>query len=320
MTLWPGVPLLLPPFPERREEYRLHDSGLALIGTGEFLDVRGRDVRLGEVYLELSTLDLDDPTELLAFAQKYGTLSGSLVHLALAGDSLFSGLFAGAVADGQVRNALIEGDPALQPVFGLHVPEVTTLASFRFAAALLRDLSDAWRLANADPALAASPHRWQLDYPVDEETKLSRFFAVLLLTAGLPRLLERFHPYVRMTPAAYDDEADEEAETLEEEEEVETHAEVAPYEGVLLKAATSLAFVHQLAEFCALELYNHIAGAEVYRQCENETCGRPFVRQYGRAVQWQTRREGVKYCSSYCAQAQASRMYRRRRRARTRSN
>ena len=286
----------------------MHDSGLAVIGTGEWLDVRSRDARLGEVYLELSTRDLDDPTDLLAFAQKHGTLSGSLVHLALAHHSLFAGLFVG-LADGEVRKALIAADPALQPVFGRQVPEVTTLASFRFAAALLRDLSDAWRLANADPALAATAHRWQLDYPGAEQANLSRPFAVFLLTAGLPPLLERLHPYVQMTPATYDDEPEEEAGTLDD---------VAPHKGMLLTAASSLAFVH-LAEFCALELYNHIAGAEVYRQCENESCGRPFVRQYGREEHRQSRREGVMYCSYHCAQAQAARQYRRRKKAKARN-
>jgi hypothetical protein len=315
MTLWPGVPLQLPPFPQRRAEYQLHDSGLAVIGTGDWLDVRGRDARLGEVYLELSTRDLDDPAELLAFARKYGTLSGSLVHHALAGISWFSGLFT-PPADHRARNALIESDPALQPDWGLQVAEVTTVESFRFAAALLHDLTDAWRLANADPALTSSSHRWQLNYPVNEDTKRNRFFALQLLAAGLPPLLTRLHPYVRLTPAEPDDPAKPDDEPAEEAEVLD---EVAQHEGVLLQAASSLAFVH-LAEFCALELYNHIAGAEVYRQCENETCRRPFVRQYGRAVQWQTRREGVKYCDSYCAQAQAARMYRRRKRARTRNN
>ena len=131
----------------------------------------------------------------------------------------------------------------------MQVPEVKTLESFRFAAALLRDLSDAWRLANADPALTASAHRWQLDYPVDEDFKLNRFFAVQLLADGLPPLLARFHPYVLMPPASFNDEPEKETEPLDEE---------APRQGVLLKAASSLAFVH-LAEFCALELYNHIA-------------------------------------------------------------
>jgi hypothetical protein len=308
MTLWPAVPLQLPRFPQRRAEYRLHDSGLAVIGTGDWLD-RGRDARIGEVYLELSTRDLDDPTELLAFAQKYGTLSGSLVHSAVAYHSWFSALFA-APADQAARNALIESDPALRPEWGSHVPEVTTLESFRFAAALLRDLSDAWRLANADPALTASAHRWQLDYPVDEDFKVNRFFAAELLARGLPPLLARFHPYVLMPPATFDDEPEEETEPLDE---------VAPRQGVLLKAASSPTFVH-LAEFCALELYNHIAGAEVYRQCENENCHRPFVRQYGREEHRQTRREGVMYCSYHCAQAKAARMYRRRKKARIRIN
>ena len=62
-----------------------------------------------------------------------------------------------------------------------------------------------------------------------------------------------------------------------------------------------------------LELFNHIAEhAPVYKTCQNETCGRLFVRQSRRALHRQHRTQGVKFCSSECARAQAQRQYRRR--------
>ena len=65
---------------------------------------------------------------------------------------------------------------------------------------------------------------------------------------------------------------------------------------------------------CCLELFNHIAEEASYRRCQNDRCNRLFVRQKGRAEAGQHRREGLKYCSNYCARAVAQRSYRARQR------
>ncbi|MET9516423.1 hypothetical protein [Streptomyces sp. NPDC002994] len=62
-----------------------------------------------------------------------------------------------------------------------------------------------------------------------------------------------------------------------------------------------------------IQLYNHIQEGARYKVCMNESCGRIFVRQQGRAAKDQRKSEGVKYCSSKCARAQAQRELRRRR-------
>ena len=65
----------------------------------------------------------------------------------------------------------------------------------------------------------------------------------------------------------------------------------------------------------ALQLWNAAVEGIPTRKCANETCGRDFIRQEGRAAQGQHRVVGVQFCSKSCAQAQSQRALRRRKRS-----
>lgn len=66
-----------------------------------------------------------------------------------------------------------------------------------------------------------------------------------------------------------------------------------------------------LASCIAMQLLDAIAEDYGVRYCQNETCGRPFVRQLGGAIDGQFRKHGVLYCSPACARAQGARAWRR---------
>jgi hypothetical protein len=71
----------------------------------------------------------------------------------------------------------------------------------------------------------------------------------------------------------------------------------------------------RLENILALQIFNHLAAGDVYRTCANETCRRRFVHQRGRSVSGKQKGIGVVYCSHTCSNSQASREYRRRKRA-----
>jgi hypothetical protein len=93
------------------------------------------------------------------------------------------------------------------------------------------------------------------------------------------------------------------------------HPRVLVTEGTSAGAAALMCWVDaSLVSVCALELLNHVAEGAVYKRCQNETCGRLFVRQEGRAKHGQYRKRGVTFCSERCNSQQKQREYRRRNR------
>jgi hypothetical protein len=301
VTLWPGVLPL--PTVTRFERYRLNEAKTAIVASG-FSVPLSRTGRVGEIYLRLTAVDLDDPEAVLAFAQNHGTPSGVLVHNMLKHSLAFTSSFTPARQVAAQAAALdAESESGL-------ASDVTMLESFRFSARCFQDLVTAWRIVRGDP-VETSSHRWELALRGEMGKPLESAYspeltALLLLTDGLTGLLGHVRPLVLPTPSP-DELAGEPAPPSP------TNIRGAEVEIPRTRWSTNL------TELCALELFNHVAENATYRTCENETCQRPFVRQYGRAMHGQSKVQGIKYCSSACAQAQTQRMYRRRRRARTAS-
>jgi hypothetical protein len=183
---------------------------------------------------------------------------------------------------------------------------VETLEEFRFGARVLRDLAKAAQVVQREtpppavfqwesiPEEALTDKRADLaEYGIelDAVSESIDIFLRQVLTDGLrpfrPRLI-----YGRMG-LGVDETAEASSRRLDE---------VVADE--LLEAP--------LYAVCCLELFNHLVERAQVKLCANERCGRLFARQRGRAEQGQYRLRGVKYCSTYCARAQAQRTYRRR--------
>lgn len=253
-------------------------------------------VGTGEIYLELEALDLEDEEAILLFANRFGVLGisgegySSIRDLPWYADEL------------QMLQASMPPMSATRnPHFGgtRPVTQAETVAEFQFAARVLRDLRAAyiclrdntveemvWQSTSTPPTHMAD-RSFEIAPGVTDVTtaphpwrRLALYFEGTL-TAGL----RVFHPRVTLT-----------------------EPEHRPAHGWLAGLTVSL------FSTCCLELHNHIAEEAVYRRCENDRCNRLFVRQKGRAEAGQHRREGVKYCSNYCARAVAQRKYRERQR------
>jgi hypothetical protein len=63
------------------------------------------------------------------------------------------------------------------------------------------------------------------------------------------------------------------------------------------------------------QVFNLAVEQPTARRCESATCGRVFVHQLGGAKHRQHRSTGLRFCTPECARAEASRQYRRRKRA-----
>jgi hypothetical protein len=321
ITAWPGV-VVPPPSHPIRWEYRLNEEHEALLPIHD-RPARQEPAASGEIYLDLVEVDLDDSQAILDFVNTHGTLgireasySRSSFHLPYGGEEELhaSRVRAGQAMVDEFRDKWESPEDPDHSTPWAELPrewtdpslaafhddgEVETLAEFRHGARLMRDALTAWRFIRGD--LAAEEVDWESEatdlkgrahVPVSAEDYLTNLFEFVLVP---------FHPGITFLEAEEDDDPND-----------TPRFRVKPGSG---DARQGL----DLFPICCLELYNHMVEQAEYRICANETCGRLFVRQEGRAHYGQRRRSGVMYCSASCARAQAQRAYRRRRAADTQS-
>lgn len=253
--------------------YTLDQSGSALL-----INVPQRTYwSHGETYLALYAIDLDDPNQILAFANEYAHLDGAEMRLAYDNAQLIVRAEPDEAALRAQRDAVAGGQERSD-----FFPEL--LEEFRFAANALRDLTSAWRVASGQADAAEMKWAWFYgQQPTLEE-------AASFLVVQLPALVRRLHPQLYLEGSEADNS------------------------GVDVVVSAGSPRVRSLFELCAAELYNHIVARPHYKTCANENCERLFIRQRGRAVHGQYRTTGLKYCSASCARAQNQRQYRRRHR------
>jgi hypothetical protein len=317
---WPGQRLPHPSV-ESDTTWEIHPSGAFVIAEERPLKFGVSDesaaAPFDEIYLRLAALNAESDEEVLDFVNRFGMIqiyepdaeerrlrAGVVVRAPYAALSAYPGfddldeyderpdLLAAARA---ARAAVIDLTLVEQ---GVHTPPAT-IQEFRWAARCMRDLVHAYRcLSEERPAtdFAWENAMFALDVELQRRGESRGFwtpdrdmqeFLVDTLELGLadysPRLVYR----PDLWPTRTDDWAEH--------------------------------FGHSAGgiwAICCLEFFNHIAEGAIFKDCANETCGRPFVRQTGRAVYGQRRRTGVRFCSHSCARAQAQRAYERRQRSR----
>lgn len=325
ITTWPAAPLPLPhPFfvdsfgalvddggevvDLQRKEWseaeliQRHGEGVrSLIEASKSLDPDGilrgaqepeylaQGLSFGEVYLELNAVDLEDDDAIVAFCRKYGTLGihNRVWTATFEGHRIFG--FPGVPGfDDFAAPAL---DEQRDELIGESSPR-ETLSEFLWGAQCVRDMTTAWKIESGQ--LSAEDAEWVapcwMETVPDGEYSFwaSSYFA---LSRGMQSGLAPFGPTVH-------------------------------WEGGDQKPRPGFGGAHPshrdahlpLYAVLCLELFNHICEGATYRLCANETCGRQFVRQHGRAAHGQHRSQGVMYCSARCARAQAQRRYRLRKR------
>jgi hypothetical protein len=153
-------------------------------------------------------------------------------------------------------------------------PGEETIAEFVLGATIIRDAVAAWRLLTDEPD--GDQADWRLNRLTDVTGEERRAASADYLNDVIASGLSSITPVLCLTSGSEERDA-----VLE----LNLHA------------------------LCCLELFNHVAAANDFPRCANESCARLFVRDE------RARRRGMRYCSRTCARAQAQREFRRRKAA-----
>jgi hypothetical protein len=306
----------------------------------------------GETYLHLRAVDLDDREAIERFVARFGPLGGQAAAMRLSagsgGDPIGPGYVMGSSygrpddrrEDNRKRRALraaiMQEHPRVVQRGGRTWKEfldvqvawspsvVETLTEFRYAAACLHDLTDAWLALRNGNDPSELPWRSLADR---SHVAMNAYNATGHLMWALERLLEDFSPRLEVemefSPPIDEPNLEEplgpedsiEVETLFPEpiDESDLDELYGPADSMEVSGVRQ-PLEAPLYAICALELFNHIVENADYWICANERCSRTFVRQEGRSQKGQHRSRGVRYCSAGCARAAAQRAYRRRKR------
>lgn len=166
----------------------------------------------------------------------------------------------------------------------------------KVAIAWIRDLARLWIQFRED-GLEEPPDRWESG-PFGIKKPRTKEACIEALTSGITAALQPMTRYLFMTFG--------EAFTPDE---MEAPPRAEPWKQPFAYPQPP---VYSLIVY---QLYEHMTENAEYRTCQNETCRRLFVRQVnGAGEKVRSRTEGLLYCSKRCAQVQAQRDYRKRKR------
>ena len=276
-----------PPSCFRQSDYRLNGDVL-VPNFRPGLD--WTKVPSGEIYLRLVEVDLGNAEEILRFVNEFSILGVWDTFESWKSFAMWPEVERAVHASRRNARDVLVGN--------YDYSDHETLDEFRIGATLLRDGLSAWSFLRG--SVRAEDVRWEslaFEHRATPDPYVSvdaQDFLTMLFDVGLIP----FHPTV------YIDHDESSRRSFDQRVVIQQ----GPVHSLPTRAAP-------LFPTCCLELYNHFVERAPFHICANETCGRQFVRQSGRAQQGQNRTTGVMYCSAHCAKAQAQRMYRRRKRA-----
>ena len=166
-----------------------------------------------------------------------------------------------------------------------------TLDSFRFGANLLADAVSSLRVLSRSLRPSDVPWRLRANKASVNTPEQAAVFLARITTESLRAVAPRVVVQSRS----------------QTEENKPQHADV-----TVVAGSHAAQEPQSLFTVCVAQLFNHLTENARYRHCQNDLCGRLFVRHEGRARHGQHHLIGTKYCTAQCAAAQRQRERRKR--------